>query len=178
MKYIKIKVLLLVCFVAFSSLSAQDIEFGLKGGMNLSSMSIPDADDSNILPGFHAGVFTRVPIANSNFAIQPELLYSAKGLKAMHSELSESETTYQLYYVDLPVNLIYNLAPDFYFQGGPYLGLLMNANASSESDLLIDQPIDKQSFNKLDVGVGAGLGFSLNKIDIGFNYNFGLIRQQ
>lgn len=63
------------------SMSSSDVRFGIKGGMNVSSLS-DDAElaDQGSKIGFNAGVFANIPIAES-FSIQPEVLYTQYGDK-------------------------------------------------------------------------------------------------
>ena len=75
------KKLFLGAAIAMSSLTFAQ-QFGLKAGMNVSSLS-KDASmsDTKSKIGFNAGVFMNAPLAES-FSIQPELLYSQMGNKA------------------------------------------------------------------------------------------------
>ena len=175
MKTLKIFILI-AGVLAFTKASSQapKTEVGIRGGLNLSSMSVEDADDNNILPGFQAGVYSKIPLGNGSFSLQPELLYSGKGLK-------KDGTEYNLNYLELPLKVAYNLAPDFNFHAGPYVGYLLNAKVKGSGQLadvsgMIDPgAIDNSYFNNLDVGLTAGLGFSLNRLDLGFDYSFGIL---
>ena len=81
------KKLVLGAAIAMSSLTFAQ-QFGLKAGMNVSSLS-DDAtmDDNKSKIGFNAGVFMNAPLAES-FSIQPELLYSQMGNKAITTTTS------------------------------------------------------------------------------------------
>ncbi len=55
--------------------------FGIKGGMNVSSLSNgADLSDSKSKIGFNAGVFANIPLASS-FSVQPEVIYNDLGSK-------------------------------------------------------------------------------------------------
>ena len=171
-------IIIIIGIGVFSQAHAQMPQFGIKAGLNLSNMSVDGADDSNILPGFHVGAFTSVPIGTSAFSVQPELLYSTKGMKAEYTESVTGEATYRLNYIDIPVYLVYNLARDFNFHAGPYVGFLLNAHTEFDSEVVDFLEItseDEDYFNSITVGLSAGLGFSLMKFDLGFNYSFGFI---
>ena len=157
------------------TIKAQESSVGIKGGVNLSTLSIDDADDSNMKLGFHVGVFNKIALTES-FAIQPELLYSRQGVKA---DFDDVETKFNLNYINLPVKLVFNLSEDFEIQFGPYVGYLVNAKFKADGELgpfNIDSEddIDRDNFNTIDYGLTAGIGFDLDPLIIGINYNVGL----
>jgi hypothetical protein len=176
---------LIVSVLSIPALKAQESGFGIKGGLNLSYLSIDDADDSNIVPGLHAGLFGEFFI-NEQFSVQPEILYSMKGVQASYDsdflgfDVANGETELKLSYIDIPLYLKFNLAEDFNFHFGPYVGFLLNANYDTDNEVLnfieIDDAsdIDKDQFNGLDYGISGGLGFALEPVVMGFNYNLGL----
>jgi len=141
--------------------------FGAKAGLNLSNLSIEDASDKNMVTGLHAGVFVNFPISEA-FSVQPELLFSQKGTKWDPMENVEAKLIQS--YIDLPVNLVYNLAKDFDFQLGPYVGFL----AGSKIDGTFEDDLDKDYFNSLDFGLQGGLRFFLSPVYLGFTYKYGL----
>ncbi|MFP3599723.1 outer membrane beta-barrel protein, partial [Chryseobacterium sp. SIMBA_029] len=62
--------------------SSNPVTFGVKGGMNVSSLSKDSGlDDQKSKIGFNAGVFANIPVAAS-FSVQPEVLYSQYGNKS------------------------------------------------------------------------------------------------
>lgn len=159
---------------------AQESVVGVKGGLNVAFMSVEDANDNNIIPGFHAGVWAKLMLTES-FSIQPELLYSMKGVKTTHSGLlTEGESKINVNYIDIPLYLVFNLSEDLDFHVGPYIGVLMNGKISTDTEVLnfievdSEEDIDRDNFNMLDYGLSGGLGFVLKPITIGFNYNIGL----
>lgn len=160
---------------------AQESQIGIKGGLNLSTLNIDNKNDKNLKAGFHAGVFTKIPLTES-FAIQPELLYSMKGVKYSFEDniLADGRANFNLNYLELPVKLVFNLSEDFEIQFGPYVSYLINANVDTDADVLgfwkIDnnKELDRKNYNALDYGLSLGLGFDFDPLIIGFNYNLGL----
>ena len=144
-------------------------------------MTVDNNNDQNLKAGFHAGVFNKIGITES-FAIQPELLYSSKGFKNNYdnSAIADGETKFNLNYIDLPVKLVYNLSRDFEFQFGPYFSYLAGANVDTDAEVLeffnIDatDELDRENFNAFEVGLTGGLGFTIDPLVFGFNYNLGL----
>jgi hypothetical protein len=177
----KLVYLLVGAFILHTAnLHAQTPEFGVKAGLNLSNMSVEDASDKTLKTGFHAGVFTKLPFTDV-LSVQPELLFSTKGVKySFDNLLAEGETNFNLNYIEIPINLVYNLADDFEFHLGPYIGYLANANVDANTEILnfleIDtgEDIDREHFKSFDLGLTAGLNFSLEQFVFGFKYNLGL----
>jgi hypothetical protein len=172
----------LVVFLAVSSAGTvigQEVKFGLKGGMNVSHLTIDGANDKNIIPGYHFGGFVGIPLAGS-FSIQPELLFSTKGTKWVEeSSTFSSDVRLKLNYIELPVKLVYNLARDLDFQVGPYMGFLLGANSdtkiiSGTGSVNFSNELKKENFNSTDFGLHGGMRFYLNPIYLGFSYKLGL----
>ncbi len=160
--------LVLGAAIAMSSLTfAQSV--GIKGGMNLSSVSESD----NILGnengdvsskskvGFYGGLFANFPVA-ANFSIQPEVLYNNVGTKITGNDEvgNEGSLRLNLDYISVPVMFQYNATPAFYLEAGPQFGLLVNSNLKAEVNGDTEtQDLDTDNFNTFDVGVGLGAGY-------------------
>ena len=65
-------ILAAIAVMAFSFANAQETRFGVKGGLNLSTLG-GDASGVSSLVGFHVGGFAEIKIIEK-LAIQPELL--------------------------------------------------------------------------------------------------------
>ncbi len=151
------------------SMSSSDVRFGIKAGMNVSSLSKDGAlEDQGSKIGFNAGVFANIPIAES-FSIQPEVLYTQYGDKYDQVVLGNRYSSARhLDYVAVPVMFQYNFIPNLYVEAGPEFGILVNAknklknetdnNTINESGNYRD---DLNSFN-LGIGLGAGYYFTDN----------------
>ena len=140
------KIFLVGAVALFGALSAQT--FGLKAGLNVSSVS---ESDTKSKVGFYGGVLMNAPIAPS-FSIQPEILYNGKGAK---TDVLGSDLTLSLDYISVPVMFQYNATPMFYLEAGPEFSFLMSANGKFEGQ---SEDI-KDSFKSFDVGVGLGAGY-------------------
>jgi hypothetical protein len=177
-----IKAVFLSLILISTSAYGQMSRFGLKGGLNLSNMTVDNSSDKTLKAGFHVGTFGKFEITDV-FAIQPEFLYSTKGFTNTYDNiLAEGEAKFNLNYLEIPINVVYNLSEDFAFQLGPYIGFLTNANVNTSTEILnffqIDSSddLDTDNFNRLDFGLTAGLSFNLDQIIFGFNYNMGLTK--
>lgn len=159
------KKLFLGAAIAISSLSFAQT-FGIKGGMNLSSISNADSFDiensdvnSKSKVGFNAGVFANFPVAES-FSIQPELLYNGLGTKLTGKDETGNEDalTLNVDYLSLPVMFQYNLVPQFYLEAGPQFSYLLSSKVKYNGE---SSDSNTDGMNKFDIGVGLGAGFNI-----------------
>ena len=163
------KKLFLGAAIAMSSLTFAQ-QFGVKGGMNVSSLS-DDAtlSDQESKIGFNAGVFMNAPLAE-NFSIQPEVLYNDLGSKVTRSteilgNTYSADYSRNLGYISVPVMFQYNATPAFYLEAGPQFGFLVSAedkfknstNGSTDNATIV--ALDKDNFNTFDFGIGLGAGY-------------------
>lgn len=150
------------------SSSSNPVTFGVKGGMNVSSLSKDEGlDDQKSKIGFNAGVFANIPIAES-FSVQPEVLYSQYGSKADQTIFgTKYSASTKLDYIAVPVMFQYNLIPNLYVEAGPEFGFLVSAknklkNENNGNSTTSDNYKDRlQTFN-FGVGLGAGYYFTPN----------------
>ncbi len=163
--------------VAASTLAFSQ-SFGVKGGMNVSSLS-NDAglSDSKSKIGFNAGVFMNAPLS-SEFSIQPEILYNDLGSKVTYNlpgENNNVESSLNLGYISVPVMFQYNATPEFYLEAGPQFGFLVNANNKYKSgDKASTISLDTDDFNTFDFGLGIGAGYWITpQFGLNVRYNAG-----
>lgn len=159
------KKLFLGAAIAMSSLTFAQ-QFGLKGGMNVSSLS-KDASlsDQGSKIGFNAGLFMNAPIAE-NFSIQPELLYTQMGEKYDYTQPITGDRisgATHLDYVALPVMFQYNATPSFYLEAGPEFGLLVSAKDKQKNETtgqtIAESSDYKDNLNNFNAGIGLGAGY-------------------
>src|SRR5882762_10617975 len=107
-------------------------KFGIKGGLNLTSLYVDNVSKEHMKAGFNAGIFAKLPIT-TGFSIQPELLYSVKGAKDTYSNFVQGDGEYRfnLGYMELPVLAVVNVTRNFNIHAGPYLGYLVAANVKN-----------------------------------------------
>jgi hypothetical protein len=170
------KHLIIVCMVVFGLFLGQNAfaEFGLKAGLNFSTVSDTDGDSKT---GLIFGAFYSYEL-NDSFSIQPELLYIQNGNKAEEGGITFKT---KLDYLVIPV------LAKFKFQGsetvkpyvlaGPYLGLKMSAKLSAEGDGgSADTDLDGAKGTTFGVTFGAGIGVKMGdgNILVEARYNLGL----
>lgn len=125
----KIILLVTIGVLTILGVSAQNIHFGAKGGVNLASLDIENAAGTiNGRTSFHLGGVVNIELSE-NIGIQSELLYSAQGAD---SNVNGFESTIKLDYINVPVLLDYKVLDSFSLQAGPQIGF--NINAETETD--------------------------------------------
>ncbi|WP_300685891.1 porin family protein [Chryseobacterium sp.] len=165
--------------------STNPVTFGVKGGMNVSSLSNgADLSDSKSKIGFNAGVFANIPVA-SNFSVQPEVIYNDLGSKVTreYSALGNtyrSEYSRNLGYVAVPVMFQYNATPEFFLEAGPEFGFLVSAkdkfkNSTNNDSSTQIATLNKDDFQTFNFGIGIGAGYYfLPNLGITARYTAGL----
>lgn len=145
-------------------MSSSDVRFGIKAGMNVSSLSKNETlEDQGSKIGFNAGVFANIPVAES-FSIQPEVLYSQYGDKYDYV-VAGNRYSYanHLDYVTVPVMFQYNFIPNLYVEAGPEFGFMVSAKNKAKNetnnDVLAESGNYKDNFNTFNVGIGLGAGY-------------------
>lgn len=159
---------LLLLLLLITGMSAQaQLKFGVKAGVNLSSISLSGDGSDNIdvenLTGFQAGPTVELMMPIINFGIDAALLYSQQGFKI--KGIAEDFKTHNL---EIPVNLKYKISAldivGIYFAAGPYANFKL-------SDDLIGQAKSKTFGAGLNFGLGAEL---LGHLQVGASYKLGL----
>ncbi len=169
----------------WSSASALDLGLGVKGGLNLSSTyGIDYKEDKGMLPGPVIGAGLQLKLA-SVFAIQPEVLFSSKGIKLKEKDVT---TRTILRYLEIPVLFQFLIpasdvvVPQFY--AGPAIAFKTGFDIKAEyMDKELDIPnseIDEAEdmLKSVDFGIamGAGLGFKAGpgRLILDVRYTLGL----
>ncbi|WDF80134.1 porin family protein [Mucilaginibacter sp. KACC 22773] len=132
--------LLLSCssLAAFAQLPA----IGIKGGVNFATMQASGTQanvvagtntiaNSSTVTSFNFGVFVDVKLGH--FSLQPAVNFTGKGGTfngftgtLPNGSKSEVYTKYNLYYVQVPVNIVYHIpfvVGEFYIGAGPFVGM-------------------------------------------------------
>lgn len=167
---------------AFGIANAQDVEFGVKGGLNIASLS-GDVEDVSSKMGFHVGGFAEIKLTDK-FSVQPELLFSLQGAKEEYTETMAGfdvkyEDKLNLSYLNIPIMAKYYATESLSIQAGPQVGFLMSANleekASFEGGSETAETDVKEFMETVDFGVNFGLGYKITEnFGVDARYNVGL----
>lgn len=144
-------------------IQAQTTAFGIKAGVNASSIKITNGEDYDSKAGAHVGVLAHIHCSR-NFAVQPEIVYSAQGGK-------DGDFKFRMNYINVPVLAQYMFDNGFRLQTGPQLGFLTSAKTKL-GDVEIDVKDDVKSTD-FSWAFGAGYLFPQG-IGIDARYNLGI----
>ncbi len=161
------KVWMVVIAVAFTSVAtfAQQTHFGLKAGLNVSSVKISDGNDYDSKAGIHLGGLAHIHVS-PHFAVQPEVVFSMQGGK-------DGNTKLNLNYVNIPVLFQYMFDGGFRLQTGPQLGFMASAKSKTGN---VEVNV-KDDLSSIDFGWAFGASYLIpNSGGFGadFRYNVGI----
>ncbi|MGI9552101.1 MAG: porin family protein [Aurantibacter sp.] len=152
-------ILLLFFLAAIYNINAQaKVRPGLKSGLNVSSISNLDLDNTS---GIYAGAFAHIRFSEI-YTMQLELLYSAQGGKA--NTIGESDLEFDYILFSMANKLFVSKKMGFHFIVGPSLELNLDSNRLEYDDG--EWIWNDDSPTRFDIAIFAG---------IGYEFNFGLI---
>jgi hypothetical protein len=183
----------------YNSQTQTPISFGVRGGV-LSSGITGDASNNltNLLSftngsvtpknsiGYYGGVYATIPVSDM-ISLEPGISYAQKGyeldgslnIKGLGFLGANAKAKLQTQYIDLPVVLKVNTGALYVF-AGPQFSYLSKANLNSTAGVLginlLNNNMDvTNQFNRWDVAITGGLGYTLTKgISLTASYDYGL----
>jgi len=138
-------ILVALVFWGCNKTSAQDINFGLKGGLNF--CTLVGSDQSKLFLGANLGGYIEIKESNK-FSFQPELLVSIQGART-------DGYTRKLKYVYIPLMTKYKITEKINIQAGPQIGFLTSVKYNNYEV--------KERYNSIDFGVNLGVGYELSE---------------
>ncbi len=171
-------------------LEAQDLKFGVKGGLNLSTLSGNTVSNNNPRLAYHFGGFANIALSD-RFSLNPELLYLSIGSRYKYSlddfviinpepilNNPSFKSVTRSNYLAIPVNIRYNFTESFGIDFGPQVAFLLNGVDKVVEANDIDQDTSKRTFSgDFEPDYGLNLGFTLElqeKINLQLRYYQGL----
>lgn len=165
--------------------SAQMLSFGIKGGLNYSKLKFDDLSkvvsggteykltEDEAFQGFHIGVLTRIKLFN--LFIQPELLFSTSGGKALVEEIQGGTTVSEVKQVkynklDLPVMVGIKLGP-IRLNAGPVASVILSSDSEIQDIIPEMETLSRSATFGFQAGVGVDF---LKKINFDLRYEGGL----
>jgi len=140
-----------------------DTHFGLKAGVNVSSLDVKDGVDFDSKAGFHIGGLAHVHLS-PHFAVQPELVYSEQGGK-------DGDDKWKVNYLNIPVLFQYMTGGGLRLQTGPQVGFALSSKIKQGD---VETNI-KDDVNTVDVSWSFGLSYLFPEgLGIDARYNLGL----
>ena len=173
----KIKVLLFALFAccAVHSVQAQaELQLGIKGGINLASLSTTNAAATyDSRTGYHLGAYFMMKF--TKIAVQPEILFSQQGQKFTYNGQSLNSN---FDYISVPVVVKLYLVAGLNLQAGVQVGFLSSSSGdvinTSSGAVTTGQNLD--SFvHSVDWSAPVGIGWDLPMgLNITARYNIGI----
>jgi hypothetical protein len=158
-----LSVILLLSLTLLVKAQSADTHFGLKAGLNISSLDVKDGVDFDSKAGFHIGGLAHVHLS-PHFAVQPEIVYSEQGGKS-------GDEKWKINYLNVPVLFQYMTGGGFRLQTGPQLGFAVSSKIKTGD---IEQNI-KDDVNTVDVSWSLGASYLFPEaIGIDARYNIGI----
>lgn len=154
------------------------VEIGLKGGLNLSTMTgyddwfLINEDGTSIkgtttyLTSYHLGLLVQFPFA-TNYFIQPEILFSRQGKKDSYPDINISRVI-SLNYLQLPIYAGYK-----YHIGGN-LNLIFALGPYISYGISFPEDLFDIIYEKWDMGCTAMGGIQWDNLQITLGADFGL----
>jgi hypothetical protein len=186
---------LIVILLLIITTSSHAQIFGVKAGLNLSTMLLKDndgnySDDFKMNPGFHVGVTGEFHLTEM-FSFETGLFLSTKGLKATQADFSlgvatETKAKMNLLYLDIPLTAKASFdigSTKIYGVLGPYLGIglsgknkyeITEAGETRTGENNISWGSSENDYKRLDFGLTAGTGVEIKSFQIGIFYSLGL----
>lgn len=199
----KIITILVVLLSSATFINAQEkpLSISVKGGVDLSKMSIKN-NDSDAKFGYRFGVVGEYQLKN-DFFIQSSLEFLSKGTKnktrlsgdlnndGIDEDLATGDLRWNSIYLELPILLGYNInvTNDFKikFMAGPYFAYGVGGKVKMETMLSAMQPSGQYEFiqekasvktfstlKRFDMGLMGAVGADYKKYQFTLGYEYGL----
>lgn len=148
------------------TVQAQQVSFGIKGGLNI--YDIHNSNNINYDPvvGFHIGGLSHIHLTK-HFALQPEVFYSTNGA---NYKSGGNDFRINLGYISVPVLVQYMFTNGLRVQAGPQVGFLVHAISKDNN---IKENI-REDINAVDFSLATGASYQVPNTGFGFDARFNL----
>jgi len=155
-----------------------DIRFGVRGGLNLSTINSQGLADRSPRIGYQISGFVSL-FFNESFSLQPELQIGSRGGIQTYEPMPNNslvdavgEAEIFVAYLDFVLPLRVTIAQTISLHAGPYVGHLLDTDINLAGDVanaLADSP-GREAVNSWDLGLVLGGGLTIDDVTIGFRY--------
>ena len=153
-------------FSTISVFAQNEINFGIKGGINGTGFHTGKSAGTNII-GINIGGMAEYELSNS-FSLQAELLYNSRGGKLPGDNLVFYA---HLDYLDVPLQVKYYFIKKMSFDFGTQFGVLIK----SKAELFSGEKVELIGVKDFDFSINGGFSYKFeNNLIIQSRYNFGL----
>ena len=163
--------------VFFTTAVQAEVKFGLKGGLNVTSMSLSsDVLGASNRAGFFIGPTVEFTLPIVGLGIDASALYDQREAKVKVSDVesnlfNETSNTLKTQSINIPINLRYGIglgsSASVFIFAGPQFGFNVGSKTQEIYGGIADWKLKTSNFS-----VNVGLGFMLlNHLQVSANYN-------
>ncbi len=157
------KVTIIIASILFVSFTQAQTQFGIKGGINLSTVTGDNSSNFSSAISAYAGGLANIAF-DKKFALQPEVMISFEGTKFNGGSFNTT-------YLNLPVLGHMNAGSGFIIQSGPQFGLLLGAQQKYDK---VGSTNVKDQLKSLNFSWVFGTGYQLPNSGMGFSLRYNL----
>uniref|UniRef100_A0AB33JUA9 Porin family protein n=1 Tax=Prevotella sp. GTC17262 TaxID=3236797 RepID=A0AB33JUA9_9BACT len=157
-----------VIALLFATNAQAQVKFGLKGGLNVTSMSFSeDVIQSSNQAGFYVGPTLKFTLPLVGLGVDAAALYDQRSAEVNGEKIKNQA-------ISIPVNLRYNIGlgslAGIYLAAGPQFGFNVGDDEFKWSDSKSYQNTFQMKKSNFSVNLGAGVSL-LKHVEVGFKYN-------
>lgn len=155
--------------IVFITVSHSQVQYGIKGGLNLATVRYINTDNSKARLGWNIGLMAEVAVQKNVF-LRPEFSYSSKGF-GYSATAASSEGTLRLNYINIPLLAGYRPSRNTSLMAGPEVGFLQKAVSKSQG-ITNDMT---NFYRHFDVGFDLGFAYNFSPVvavEARYNYGF------
>ena len=156
--------------VFFTTAVQAEVKFGLKGGLNVTSMSLSsDVLNASNRAGFFIGPTVKFTLPIVGLGIDASALYDQREAKLKVEDVESN--TIKTQSINIPINLRYGIglgsSASVFIFAGPQFGFNVGSKTQEIYEGMADWKLKTSNFS-----VNVGLGFMLlNHLQVSANYN-------
>lgn len=169
----KIFVMMTVACMAFAMPSQAQVKFGLKGGLNLTSLtSSKSTDGVSNQAGFFVGPTVKFTLPVVGLSVDASALFDQRSIK-----VDATDETYKAQSIQIPINIRYGVGLSSLVNVFAFAGPQFGFNVGDKEKSILSTVGEawswtlKSSNLSANVGIGATV---MGKLQITANYNFAL----
>ncbi|MES2863532.1 MAG: porin family protein [Bacteroidota bacterium] len=170
-------ILLLTAFISVTAFSQEETKsssgakFGIKGGLNYSTVTKGDFEEGlDPRTSFHIGFVGEIPLVGNSLALQPEILYSRQGFENNFVFLGTNyKDEYQIDYINVPILLKLYAGNVLSFEVGPQFGLKINEKVVSNNS-----EVERDGINEFDTALAGGVTLNFSEFFLTGRYTYSL----
>lgn len=165
----KILTILAIACIAFAMPTQAQVKFGLKGGLNLTSISVDNVSNAiSNKSGFYVGPTVKFTLPVVGLSIDGAALYDQRNAK-----IKGTDNTIKSQSIQIPINVRYGIGLSSVVNVFAFAGPQFGFNIGDKSKLL-DQ-MGEWSLKSSNISGNVGIGATVfSKLQITANYNFQL----